>query len=667
MSSPNPSLLPAAPPGPQPPHLGDFPPRGGLTDRAPIGAIAAWLASSSKPGLWVHGPAGSGRTTALAAAIRRHVDREPGARELRVKRVVSFSGMSVEEMLEDVAPFFRQAGIPTLEAVLGQRAFLHAKILILMQAIRSGSFLLWIDDINLILANGGAIDAFIQGVRLLQDTGGRLAIVSESLPPAAVADCFEVVEVEWAGSAVAQTLRLETPAEEAVDQALSPILEKLSPDALATLFALSVLSPEPSRRAIDAAAQALGVELDLQAASPDPRLLELQAHGLVDLPPANHALPGSPVTVISPVRRAARTRLEKRDGTAWKALHVAIAAYHLRVAGRTGEPWHFVRAWRAFLGAGNSEGAYETQKLFLESLIQRGSMDLARHVLEETIGSVEGPRRAVALGNLAIIHKNLGEHGRALEIYQRIHEEFENLGDQINAARVLHQIGNTQYGMGRLQDALDSYEQSLEISTALGERTVAVATRIQIANVYYLHGDRSSALERYLETLDDAHATSDRGLAAAVELQIGQIHLLEKRYVEADQHLRQAEASSRECGDWRGLVKVLEAQGLVAEERREYDLARTKLDEAVRTALSLGDPGEAVTAWLLVGRLEEKRLQLAEALKCYLSAEELVGRIQAQSSQGAKAHVDAVKERLDALAATLGEEAYARLRRGAGK
>ncbi|HVR76265.1 MAG TPA: hypothetical protein VMT52_18190, partial [Planctomycetota bacterium] len=52
--------------------LGDVPPRWDLIDRPALRQIEAWLLDPEAPAtLWLEGPAGSGRTTAVAGVLRR--------------------------------------------------------------------------------------------------------------------------------------------------------------------------------------------------------------------------------------------------------------------------------------------------------------------------------------------------------------------------------------------------------------------------------------------------------------------------------------------------------------------------------------------------------------------------------------------------------------------
>src|SRR5262245_6988180 len=91
-------------------------------------AVYDWVASGEGV-LWLRGPAGSGRTTAAGAAIRKILAERP--QHLRgAFRLESVQGMRFEEVLFDLNQFLRQLGIYELDTVLNQRTSLSSKIAI---------------------------------------------------------------------------------------------------------------------------------------------------------------------------------------------------------------------------------------------------------------------------------------------------------------------------------------------------------------------------------------------------------------------------------------------------------------------------------------------------------------------------------------------------------
>ncbi|HVR75152.1 MAG TPA: tetratricopeptide repeat protein, partial [Planctomycetota bacterium] len=645
------------------------------------------------------------------------------------RRVSCFRGTSLEEILEDVSGILAQVGNTALHDVLEQRVPLRSKIAVLFESLEQSPFLLWLDDFDAVLFAGSpdsrreeANAYFLEGCSTLTGRRGRVVITTENsplpllpdgdqpslwrgprletmrmeglsveesalfweragaggdLPPAVTSSSwtrhpFSLEVLRRAKAVLATEIfeKVSTLGEEmAVELLLNLMLGQLSPEALAVLQAGSVLPPEPSRQGLREVASALGLTLRLKGPQEDTALTELEAHGLVRIPvpgPDGEPIEGSPAVLPTAVKRLFEKRLREESNETWKELNAAAGAYYLRLAAKSSNLWHYVSAWRSFFAGELHQEAYEIQKTFVQEFLQRGYMELARRILEETVPTVTDTCRAVVLGNLAIIHKNSGNHDRALEIYEEVKMEFARLGDRVNVGRVLHQLGNTHYSKGDYDHALDAYRESLEVSTELGQDSVATATRIQIANVLYQCGEQEEALESYLGTLEDARRGGDHGLIAAVELQVGQVHFQAKRYLEAEAHLKEAEAGARAACDLRNLVKILETQGMVALERREYDVARACHDEAFRVAESLGDAIEAAAALVFSGEVEKTRLQLAEALKCYQRAQ---AHLESYAARGAgtaeelRTIREAVKARVDLLAARLGKEAFERIQR----
>ena len=637
-------------------YLGDVPPRSGVKLTPAQLRVAAWIGSRGRhAGLWVHGPSGSGKTTAVAAAIRTW-----DSTSFFVKRIACFQGMCFEEVLQQAADLLQQAGSGLLAEVLRQRTMAQAKVAVLLEELRKTQVILWIDDFDLLLPGIGGLEGFLKRVAALAGGSGRIILTSEHPPPPELLCSMECVAVDWENSPFASRWGFTGGGDirAAFSSALGNTLRHLSESAISVLYAASALPPEPSRQALREVLASLQVELVLRCPEDDPPLLELESQGLVTLAAPKGGLDpasGPPLSVPALVRELMAKELRSSAPSAWATLQVAIGTYFVRLGSKSKELWHLVNGWRAFFTAKEYDAAYELQKTFVEELLQRGSTDLARLVLEETTRTSTGLRRAVALGNLAIIRKNCGDLSGALKLYEQVREEFESLDDSANLARVLHQIGNTQYVMGNYETATESYESSLEISNALGDLKVAAATQIQVANVHYMQGDRTRALAVYLEALDNPRVSEDHGLSAAVNLQIGQIHLLEKHYLEADLYLKEAERRVRPADDRRGLVKILQAQAILARERREYDRARVIYDQATEAARALGDHVEAATNLVLTGELEEERLHFTEALRCYLQAQDSIGG----TVPGAPEPIEVVRrieDRLTSLRANLGPQ-----------
>lgn len=685
--------------------LGDVPPPQGPLDLPGIWAVEDWLRDpGGRPVLWVHGPTGSGRTTLVGTAIRRQREAAP-----RVKRVACFRGVSLEEILDEVSEFLDQTGDRALSSVLDQRVPLMAKVGVLFQVLRRSRIVLWLDDIDDLRdsmaemgRDPGFLDELLGGFASLDGAAGRLIVVTTHAPPTGNPDGFHrespdslpetAVDALWSRAGMPSSSRppaqwrkdpftvhfvakvaarldgdrrgrLLGSSPDPVPRALEEAVRALSGDAIRLLEAASVLPPAPSRQALRDVAGAGEGNLELHSPEDDPVLAELDGWGLVEK--SCGATGGAPIlTLPRRVRKFVVESLLENRPDHWRDLQGRVGMYYCRLGRTSGDPWHLYAGWRHLQVASYHEDAYELQKAFVEDILQRGFTEMAGSILEETARTATGPAKVVTLGNLAILYKNGGDFDRAIKTYDQVHDEFVALGDLPNLARVLHQLGNTHYVRGDYEKAFSSYSRSLELSDQLGEKTVAAATRVQIANIHFQIGEEEEALALYVRAIEDTRDLGADALTAAVALQIAQVHFRAGRYLEAEGFLAEAEQTSQSCDDQRNLVKVLQAQGLLARKRREYDVSRERFDAALRTAEELGDAVEAAACLVLTGDLERTRLQLSDALGCYRRARSRLRSFEARGSATGRdlnELLETVDQRIQALAESLGPEAFERV------
>ncbi|MCX9079357.1 MAG: tetratricopeptide repeat protein, partial [Candidatus Methanoperedens sp.] len=550
-----------------------------------------------------------------------------------------------------------------------QRVVFQAKVAVLIESLARTGALLWIDDFDLLEdavaraeRDPAPLRYLLEGNGPLAGTGGRLLIVSTRPPPASGFRAVEIASLDdetslrmwrrfggpelssgdglpaWCGrTPVALRLiaraasRLDAAELRAVRDATDPFeaafeasVAGLGQLALSVLESAVALRRDPRRQAIvDVIREALPT-VEPALSGPASPLLELESSGLAEAPDGSDR-DAPAVSIPRRIRELVERRVRRVDPGRWEDLQRGAGVYFARLAGRSSNPWHSLASWRALSDAGRHDGAYEVQKTFIEEILRRGYLDMAAWILRRTADSVTGIARSVTLGNLAITYKNAGDLDRALETYQVVRGEFEEAGDLQNVARVLHQIGNVQYLRRDHGAALEAYRRSLELSGQLGETAVNAATRIQIANLQYQANDVDGALEEYRRALADTAALGAHHLQAIVALQVAQIHQRRHEYLEAEEALAQAESAAQDASDLRSLVKIYQAQGMLAARRREYDAARSRYEDAMRVAEQLGDYAEVASTRALAGDLELGRSQPAEALADFLRARSLLG------------------------------------------
>lgn len=644
-------------------------PRSGAVVTRPMRELSERLASHD-PVVWVLGPPGGGRTTAVAYALAHRRDVAGICR-------IGFQGLRLEEGLAAIGVFLRQLGHPELYDVLEQRSAIDSKLAVLAHVIREVPVIVWWDDVDRIAPpiRGRGESPGLQGlVERIRARGerprGALILTSKRRPLAGFPDVETValsgptsmdsiaLWASWGGDpAEIETalvslpraaprreilplhLRLALEASRAgseltpaswidpsqLDRLVRDAGAALSPGALALLERIAAHVHPIGRRALKLLGGADGEPLSVAVDSLDSRLVELADRGWIELEPER----GRWFCGVSPTLSDAIERwCEERDETRWRKLIAAAGEYHADAARRAGDWWLAYRAYAFLARAGRKREAHQVTRFFIENLLRYGYFDLGQEVLEKVAEEAEGAVSCVALGNLAIIAKSRGDHDKALELYLRARSELERLGDWPNVARILHQIGNTLYLKSDLQGALGSYEESLRLSIEHHQPAIATATKVQIANVFWSLGRFVEARERYEEAAVEIERSGDRSLLAAVYLQLGQIDLRNRRAVEAEASFRRAVERAMETGDRRNVLKALRGLALVAQETHDRERARSLWQEAERTALLLGDWAELADCRLARGDLESRAGRFGAALAALEEALVAVGELE---------------------------------------
>ena len=687
--------------------------------RHDVECLSSWLTDCAAPKLlWLDGPPGSGRTTVVARALEALK-----GTVVPCRRVRCYPGMPLAEVLEALGDLLEHAGNSSLNTTLGQRTAPLARVAVALRALRDTEVVLWLDDFDEMLDPPGEdyedelTAVFLEGCRTLDSNTGRIVFVAERAAPVGNLATHTITtlpqheaEALW-DAAVAETAiqepaelpdlaefpaawreqplsvhllahasqrlgtesirsLLESDGERSVETLCDTIFEALPTTAVKALAGLTAFPPEPSRQALRDIATLVGESAEEPGNSR--ALVELSGWGLL----RQHEVTTTKPTfeLQHALRGPLAGRISRSVPEAWKEAQAAAASYYLTRSTKTLSVWDAVKAWSAFSDAGLVDKAYETQIRTLPTLLQGGQFAVARHMLGSTLDGLSGPRRTVVMGNLAMIHKSTGEYDEAERLYSKVHTSCVENGDMVNAARTLHQLGNTQYARGDYQRALRSYEKSLEISTQWEQHGVASATWIQVGNTLYQCGETEAALETYLSVLEKVSERKDEMMQAALEVQIGQIHLEAQRYSEAETHLSRAGECARSCGDLRNLLKSQVALGLTRRKQRDYEAARGYYDEAFETAYALGDGLEAATARILSGELERERSKLGASIQCHMEARKLLDmeRLSQAGPEGSifDGHTRQLKhleERVDsallALRDELGVETFERLAR----
>ena len=207
-------------------------------------------------------------------------------------------------------------------------------------------------------------------------------------------------------------------------------------------------------------------------------------------------------------------------------------------------------------------------------------------------------REGMALGNLGVTYRQLGEPKRAIEYFEQHLAIARETGDRRDEGQTLGNMGYAYADLGEPRRAIEYYEQHLAIARETGDRRGEGQALASLGNAYADLGEPRRAIEYFEQVLAIAQETGDRrGEGQALgSLGIAYLQLGEPR--RAIEYYEQDLATARETGDRRGEGQALGNLGSAYEYLGELKRAIEYYEQLLAIARETGDRrGEGIVLW----------------------------------------------------------------------
>ncbi|KAF5415442.1 MAG: Photosystem I assembly protein Ycf3 [Candidatus Methanogaster sp.] len=214
-----------------------------------------------------------------------------------------------------------------------------------------------------------------------------------------------------------------------------------------------------------------------------------------------------------------------------------------------------------------------------------------------------------------------------MQSYERALAEFQERGDEKEAAKVLGQLGILYYRIGEWDLAIEYYEKSMKIKEALGDRHGLAQTYNNLGLVYADKGEWDLAIEYYEKDMEISEALGDRHGLAQTYNNLGLVYADKGEWDLAIEYYEKSMKISEALGDRHGLAQTYGNLGLVYADKGEWDLAIEYYEKSMKIKEALGDRhGLAQTygnlglvyadkgEWDLAIEYYEKDMEISEAL-----------------------------------------------------
>ena len=199
---------------------------------------------------------------------------------------------------------------------------------------------------------------------------------------------------------------------------------------------------------------------------------------------------------------------------------------------------------------------------------------------------------AVALTNVAMMHKDLGHLEQAIVLQNEAMRLSQELGEPSHEAYHCGSLGQLYQAQGRYGLAKKQFLRSLELHRRVqNERFESVVLGF-LGELALDQEHHEEAAEYFEQCLSMALAAGDHIKSSNFYTRLGQIHLANREYEKAASRLDQGEQRARRVGAVRALLVCLAVRGLLEVACERLETARNVLQE-IETAGSeplLNDP-----------------------------------------------------------------------------
>jgi tetratricopeptide (TPR) repeat protein len=204
----------------------------------------------------------------------------------------------------------------------------------------------------------------------------------------------------------------------------------------------------------------------------------------------------------------------------------------------------------------------------------------------------------VALGNLGIAYKDLGDARKAIEFYELALVIVREIGKRRAEGANLGNLGNAYAALGDARKAIEFYEQCLMLHREIGDRREEGADWGNLGNVYKNLGDARKAIKFYEQHLVIAREIGDRQGEGNALGNLGNAYKDLGDARKAIEFYELALVIAREIGDRHGEGNALGNLGLAYADLGDARKAIEFYEHALVIAREIGDVrGEATNLW----------------------------------------------------------------------
>ncbi len=245
------------------------------------------------------------------------------------------------------------------------------------------------------------------------------------------------------------------------------------------------------------------------------------------------------------------------------------------------------------------------------SYIRVAKNDEALPVLQEALTLFESladlKGKAVVYGYLAIIQRNWGDFGNALELFFKAVELSEQTAFEENAGTDYYQVGVTYKYLGNFEKALDWLYKSLSLFREINNRLFQSYPINIIGSIYFENEDYTQALAYYQEGLMLRQESQDKlGEAGSLD-NIGFTYFKLKDYHLAINYCTRSLVISENTGDKRNQANAMQHLAEIYKQADNALLATKFSNDSLQIRRQIGDKRGETEILLFLASLHKEQ------------------------------------------------------------
>ncbi len=197
---------------------------------------------------------------------------------------------------------------------------------------------------------------------------------------------------------------------------------------------------------------------------------------------------------------------------------------------------------------------------------------------------------ALALVNMAELHRLQGRNALAQDCYEQAADGLAQAGDRGMEITVLRGIGRIHVNEGRLDLAVPCIRQAIQLADDIGDVRSREFTRIVLGEIELDQGHLAAAEGCFREAMACLDALGFRSGIAYAALGLGMVRLAQQDYAGAEHLLLRALGVYRDLADRAGQARVLFTRAELQRLQGRFDEAAATLTEVVTICQAIPAP-----------------------------------------------------------------------------